>query len=733
MIISQCLRKSTLIWHSIELSTLKKKMLKNVSLINWYNALIRRFKKRTSIVLISMQNIKYIMNDVKQQKNFRLFAQNFFRIVKTANLTSIHNQLIIAWNNLAWQFRQHIFESIEHTTIREFLEQLNSQTSIWYEMIKSFNFIFRRYSKSYYQNNERNMNRFYFNRNSRFSNISNNAYQEYQKHHFRNENRRREKSRRDVIIKVEKKSNERKSDKNANERKFDRNSQNKIYDNFKHYEKNRTSHDRYKIENKSDYKNKDKVKTFIIERKDSLKLSKNSDNDDYNQFEDFAYFDFDDEKEFDISTLLATFIKVKCRQCHAFFFFNNRLHQHLRSASCCNKNHFKNNAKIILINEVIENTIIEFKINVNTNIDSEYEFKEWQYAIVDISLFKNEVFFACCIDTKAEIILFDTKFFVERFKAFVRIMTIFITVQDLNAQKHSTDKYAIASMYFADIDDKKRKVKTLITKKIHLIDNFKTNMLINNDILKSELIDISTFTKSAYVDSCEVTILIRMQIKTFSTRSVCAMKSIVISSLTELTISIHKIDAFNNDYIFEFDQANFFIYAHVINANIKVVLIRNDNFTAIKISRNLRFEKIIEMNYSNVCLMNFSVAKLILRRFKTEHKQFYWNKILKVYNFAVSDAISSFSDDTILFNEIIIHNSSQSTVKVFFKLVQSYFILWNNHDFANLSEKNWMRISLKTNWEFKIKEKVKMYSVEVKNKEIIDKTFNKLHDEKKLS
>ena len=368
----------------------KKEMLRDASLINWYNALIRRFKKRTSMILARIQNIKYIMNDVKQQKNFRLFAQNFFRIVKTANLTSIHNQLIIAWNNLAWQFCQHIFESTEHTTIREFLEQLNNQTSIWYEMTKSFNSIFRRYSKSYCQDNERNMNRFYFNRNSRFFNILNNAYQEYQKHYFRSENRRREKFRREMIIKVEKKLSEREFDKNANERKFDRNSQNKIYDNFRHYEKDRTSHDRYKIENKNDYKNKDQAKTFITERKNNLKLSKNSDNDNYNQFEDLAYFDFDDEKEFDISTLLTTFIKVKCRQCHASFSFNNRLHQHLRSASCSNKNHSKNNAKIILANEVIEDIIMKFKININTDIDLEYEFKEWQYAIVDISLFEDK-------------------------------------------------------------------------------------------------------------------------------------------------------------------------------------------------------------------------------------------------------------------------------------------------------------------------------------------------------
>ena len=102
-------------------------------------------------------------------------------------------------------------------------------------------------------------------------------------------------------------------------------------------------------------------------------------------------------------------------------------------------------------------------------------------------------------------------------------------------------------------------------------------------------------------------------------------------------------------------------------------------------------EKIIEMNYSNVCLVNFSVAELILRRLKTKHKQFYWNKILKVYSFAVniSNATSNSSDDTVLFNEIIIHNSSQNTVKVFFKLIQSYFILWNNHDFAIRLHKNY--------------------------------------------
>ena len=126
IVISQCLRESALTWHSIELSTLKKKMLKKTSLVNWYNALIRRFKKRTFVALTSMQTIKYIMKNARLHKNSKIFAQNFFRSIETTNLISTHNQLTIAWNNLTWQFRQHISKSIEQITMREFLEQLVS-------------------------------------------------------------------------------------------------------------------------------------------------------------------------------------------------------------------------------------------------------------------------------------------------------------------------------------------------------------------------------------------------------------------------------------------------------------------------------------------------------------------------------------------------------------------------------------------------------------------------------
>ena len=53
-IISQCFREFVLIWHSIELIDLEKEMLRNAFLTTWYNVMIKRFKKRTSIALINM-------------------------------------------------------------------------------------------------------------------------------------------------------------------------------------------------------------------------------------------------------------------------------------------------------------------------------------------------------------------------------------------------------------------------------------------------------------------------------------------------------------------------------------------------------------------------------------------------------------------------------------------------------------------------------------------------------
>ncbi len=136
-ILSQCFRDAVFIWHFIELSDMKKDLLRQTNLASWYQVMINRFKKRTSLILLALQNFKYDLTDARVEKDLRLFAQQIFRSIKTINMNSIHNQLTIAWNNLDWRFWANILESIAITFIRKFLNQLDFMSNIWHEMTKS--------------------------------------------------------------------------------------------------------------------------------------------------------------------------------------------------------------------------------------------------------------------------------------------------------------------------------------------------------------------------------------------------------------------------------------------------------------------------------------------------------------------------------------------------------------------------------------------------------------------
>ena len=712
-VISQCLRESTFIWHSIELFVLKKKMLKDASLINWYNALIRRFKKRTSVTLTIMQIIKYTMKNAKQHKNSRMFAQNLFRAVKAVNLISTHNQLTIAWNNLIWQFRQHISKSTEQTIMREFLEQLDSQISIWHEMTTLAQSAFRKSNKLFFQyQSDKIIERYRDDRSYR----NNNAYQ----------NSRQKQSDRSlkvkIIIKIE----------TSNDRN-DKNWRNKSNDKRDRYrDKNRY---RNKDEIDKDFKNIDKekfkTKTYMTQNEQKI-------NDDYEKYHDsdnLNYFDSDyDEKNenIDVTVSLTIISRITCRRCKLTLQSNNALHKHLKTCVA------KIDANALHIAFKKSSSIKCSNVDANKNIDIDYEFKDYQYAFAKISLIENENSTSVCADIEAEITFVDTMFFNTTAKNIsIRTMITSITVRELNTTKHFIDKYVIVFMYFSEKNNNDELVRAKITRKVHLIDNLKANMLIENDVLRSKKFDIFTFTSTVYIESCEIIISIFIKNRfTSKSAAIHSIKARIISSHTEISISIHKISLSERDYFFEPVEANFSIYSHVVDTAINVVLVRNNNVESIKIFKNFRLSKLIEIEHFNVFHVKSKSSDLAIRILKSKHKKLFLDKILRSTVHKKSDAFLATIKNTnvVLSNDITIHNSSEGNViQKFSNLIEKYSSLWTNQKFANLSKDNWMRLSLRSNWEFKIKKKVKIYSLKQRDKNAVDDIFDKLHTQNRLT
>ena len=221
----------------------------------------------------------------------------------------------------------------------------------------------------------------------------------------------------------------------------------------------------------------------------------------------------------------------------------------------------------------------------------------------------------------------------------IRIMIIWITVRDLEINKHQIDKYAIIFMYFENKNKSDIIVKTIIIREIHLIKDWKANLLIENNIFEFEWIDISTFISTIYIDNCEITIFIVINDRfRFQRLSIHVLKTTTIFSEIEYFVNIHNIILSKRDYFFELTStANFSIYFHIVNSKRNFILMRNDIEKFITISRNFRLKMLNEMNYFNVYMIYLEVSNFAIKFLESKHQIFWFNKVLLVYAIIIFD------------------------------------------------------------------------------------------------
>ena len=246
-----------------------------------------------------------------------------------------------------------------------------------------------------------------------------------------------------------------------------------------------------------------------------------------------------------------------------------------------------------------------------------------------MSLIENEKKSDVCFDTNVSVTLINAIFFHrQNFDVSIRQMITSFTVRDLDISQHQNSNYAIVSMYFVDVKDD-NSIKTFIRREIHLINNLKINMFIDNDVIVSESVVLDLIKKQTLIDNCDVTIVfdVRSRVSHVQQRSIHVKKIIVLSSRNQMTIFIHHlVDELlvNRDFLFEFDESNLILYVHIVDVDTKIVLIINDSNSVVKISRNFRLNKLVELDFSQVYHLdeNENVVELTRRKLKFEHKTF---------------------------------------------------------------------------------------------------------------
>ena len=434
--------------------------------------------------------------------------------------------------------------------------------------------------------------------------------------------------------------------------------------------------------------------------------------------------------------------------------------------------------------------------NVFAEQFEDFNFRSWHYAIIKdlVQVINDDDFLTSAItNMKKNDFIFDSNCImsaVDRKFLFIRILNMIIlikrTPQSIKIREIDEFlilffEYVILKFILRNILDEKLVIDKL-RRQIHIIDDLKTNMLIDSNILSSEKMLIDYNKKILVLNYCRG-MKIFMQMKFFREKINKMIRVYdVITILAHFSALIFiklRSKAFFEDKNFMFisSKTNRFdlddeILFHIIDAHLCAVQINNITNRVVIIVKNIRLN-VIQKFEEEKCYAMFSnyghlTAESKLRKFELKSwlkKIFNLNiNVLTIsvtfINFNVIETFFNATEMSILtvrtkilfmkisisiketsisifvafmkcitFMKIIIYDI-ESIRKQLIAITKRYLLLWQNiKKTVDIFKKKWMSIILKSNVKI---DAAKVYFLKFVDRKFLDKKFNKLHDQNRM-
>ena len=161
---------------------------------------------------------------------------------------------------------------------------------------------------------------------------------------------------------------------------------------------------------------------------------------------------------------------------------------------------------------VVNVIIIRFNVELIVDFDIDYSFKNWNYIKTKVFLLIEIEKKNVCININTKI-TFVNRFFYKKqnFNNIVRIIIILLKIRELNIQQHKSYNYIICDIHLQNIKNNKF-VISIIRREIYLINNFKVNILIDNNVINIENIILNSIKKQIFIISIDVIISIEVKL-----------------------------------------------------------------------------------------------------------------------------------------------------------------------------------------------------------------------------
>lgn len=259
----------------------------------------------------------------------------------------------------------------------------------------------------------------------------------------------------------------------------------------------------------------------------------------------------------------------------------------------------KNNSICALFIESIK--IVEFKIS-SSDLKFEIEFRNWNFLEIILKKnFKNDET-NVCLDTDCNATLCDKKFIFTKINDLrIQKMITLFQIREMDFIIYETDEFVMILIYFLEKNKNEQSTLACIIQKIYLIDNFKVNMLIDNDIIKFENFVIDISKRTAIIESCEIiTNLFIKQRKLFVKTNILSNHRIIMTFDTQARISFDYNISKERNFLFQFFiESSCMMFYHLINLYISEIIMRNNLLQFVIISKKFCLKFVSKLTYNH--------------------------------------------------------------------------------------------------------------------------------------
>ena len=360
------------------------------------------------------------------------------------------------------------------------------------------------------------------------------------------------------------------------------------------------------------------------------------------------------------------------------------------------------------------------------------DYRVWHYAKAVMKLDLNKEVITAGLDTGCAMSIVDKEFLQANSNAAIKTLKVPIAVSGIGSRRFKSDEYVILDMFIDAKNSHGDSVVAHIRREVHIVQRLAAKLLLGMDIIGPEKMVIDADARLVTLkshNSCTFPIDLEPLEFFNRTRRVRNTKNVTVEAHTVTWVPVDHRAKMIPEATYEFVPVYFSstqyieekggTYHHLVDHGFSAVQIRNDSDTPFDIPRHTTLGHVVNEVAETQCYQVDTEAHDLAALQKSSDHGTSAHKL-------------KFRHGHVLPNGVTVFARTEQDKIALSEVVSEFPSVWQDTgETVEVAEEDMMRIPLVDDWQ-KTKLPTKIYPLSSKDKQVVDETFDKLHDQGRM-